>query len=137
MGALNIIDVAVTQPVRTILVVEDEVLIRLDVADFLRDNGFQVVEAANVAEALAVLSSAMRIALVFTDVQMPGSMDGLDLARWIRANRPDVPVIVTSGQLRTEDLRDDLADLVPVERKPYSEAALLARIRSRLDIAED
>ncbi len=45
----------------------------------------------------------MRISLVFTDVQMPGGMDGLDLARWMREHRPDVPVIVTSGQLRTED----------------------------------
>ncbi len=136
MGALNIIDVAVTHALRTILVVEDEVLIRLDVADFLRDNGFQVVEAANVAEAMAVLTSPMRISLVFTDVQMPGGMDGLDLARWMREHRPDVPVIVTSGQLRTEDLRDDLAHLVPIEQKPYSETALLARIRSRLDIDE-
>lgn len=134
MGALHTIDVAVTNPLRTILVVEDEVLIRLDVADFLRDNGFQVVEAANADEAIAVLNSAMRVSLVFTDVQMPGTMDGIALARWMLAHRPGIPVIVTSGRLRSEDLVGELADLVPLERKPYSEPALLARIRASLGL---
>lgn len=134
MGALDIIDVAVTQPFGTVLVVEDEVLIRMDVADYLRDNGFQVVEAANAAEAVAVLSSTTTVDLVFTDVQMPGAMDGLGLARWIRQHRPGLPIVVTSGRLRSDELTDELAELGPVEQKPYSEWVLLARIRRLLDL---
>jgi DNA-binding NtrC family response regulator len=81
----------------TILIVEDEVLIRLAAADELRARGFGVLEASNAAEAIAVLQSGVPVDLVFTDVRMPGSMDGVALAQFIRAKRPELKLIITSG----------------------------------------
>src|SRR5947209_9316117 len=79
------------------LVVEDEVLIRLVLADELRMAGFHALEAADADEALALLAAAPEIGLVFTDIRMPGSMDGLELSRQVRARWPHVKVIVASG----------------------------------------
>jgi CheY-like chemotaxis protein len=84
---------------RTILVVEDEVLVRLALAETLRDEGFSVVEAANADEAIAVLSSSTSIDVVLTDVNMPGSRDGIALGRYARATWPDLKVIVVSGRV--------------------------------------
>ena len=66
-----------------VLVVEDEILVRLTMADCLRAAGYVVVEAANATEALAVLTSGEPVDVIFTDVRMPGAMDGLMLARWV------------------------------------------------------
>jgi CheY-like chemotaxis protein len=82
-----------------VLVVEDEVLIRSFVADELREGGFQVVEASSADEAWAFLESGEKIDLIFSDVHMPGSMNGLDLARRVQAKYPHVRFIVTSGNL--------------------------------------
>ncbi|MFC5085869.1 response regulator [Microvirga arabica] len=89
-------------PAPTILVVEDEVLVRLVIADYLRECGYKVYEAVNAGEALEVLqSSRVPIDVVFSDVQMPGEIDGFGLARWVRANKPGVQVILTSGVERS------------------------------------
>jgi CheY-like chemotaxis protein len=82
-----------------VLVVEDEVLIRSFVADELREGGLQVIEAATADEAWAFLESGEKIDLVFSDVHMPGSMNGLDLARHVKAKYPHIRFIVTSGNL--------------------------------------
>jgi DNA-binding response OmpR family regulator len=84
---------------KTILLVEDEVLLRLDIADFLQDEGYRVLSAASAGEAVSVLSSGEAIDAVVTDVQMPGSMNGLDLARWTREYLPDIAVLIMSGCL--------------------------------------
>jgi CheY-like chemotaxis protein len=118
---------------RTILVVEDEVLIRIDLADYLRDCGYRVCEAANADEALAILQSGERVDLVLTDVQMPGSMDGFALARWVRDNHPGMKVLLTSGVSRSADLAGDLCEEGPIETKPYDPKRLAARIRAKLD----
>ena len=86
---------------------------------------------------VAVLRSTVTVSLVFTDVQMPGTMDGLGLARWVLENRPEIPVIVTSGRLRSDDLSGELAALGPVEQKPYSENHLLGRIIDRLGLGDE
>ena len=84
-------------PERTILVVEDEVLVRLVIAEYLRECGYRVHEAAHAQEAIAVLESPdVTIDIVFSDVVMPGNLDGFGLARWVRAHRPHVEVILTS-----------------------------------------
>src|SRR5262249_60223603 len=70
-----------------ILFVEDEVLIRMAVADYLRDCGYRVIEAGNADEAIKVLCSNESVDVVCSDVQMPGSMDGFGLAQWIRRER--------------------------------------------------
>ena len=88
--------VAPNRPV--ILVVEDDFLLRMHAADIIRDAGFDVVEASNADEAIIILESRDDISVVFTDVQMPGSMDGLKLARAVRGRWPPIQIITTSGQ---------------------------------------
>ena len=82
-----------------ILVVDDELLVRMMVSDFLRDAGFQVIEAFNADEAISILQSGVRIDLMLSDVRMPGSMDGLGLLEYARDMFPALPVIITSGHL--------------------------------------
>jgi two-component system, response regulator PdtaR len=115
--------VAARDPV--ILVVEDEVLIRISVSDFLRNEGFTVIEAGNAREALSVLRAHADIALVLTDINMSGAMEGLDLIRKIRQSYPAIKVIAASAYRITE----------PVEAaviKPYSLESLLTVIKSVL-----
>ena len=115
-----------------ILVVEDEVLIRFDVADMLRESGFEVFEASDAQEALATLQSAERIDLVFSDIQMPGAINGLGLAAHIMTNHPGVRVILTSGASLVMEMDATLAALAPIEPKPYDPQEILTRIRATL-----
>jgi CheY-like chemotaxis protein len=85
-------------PAQTILFVEDEALIRMDMAEFLRECGYRVHEAANAAEALEALQAKFAIDLVFTDINLPGGMNGLELAEWILNNRPGVKTLITTGR---------------------------------------
>jgi CheY-like chemotaxis protein len=80
-----------------VLVVEDEPLVRMDMADCLTDEGFEVIEASDADEAIKALEADGRIRLLFTDVDMPGTMDGLKLARFVADRWPPVRIIVTSG----------------------------------------
>ncbi len=116
---------------RTVLMVEDEVLIRMSVADYLRDCGYRVVEAGDAAEALEVLAAG-DVDLVFTDVDMPGDMDGLALARWVRANRPGLPVIVASGVPRIVERAGEVCADGPLLAKPYGSESLATRIGALL-----
>jgi CheY-like chemotaxis protein len=113
----------------TLLVVEDEVLVRLVVADTLREAGYHVLEAANADEAVILLASFPEISLVFTDVQMPGAMDGAGLARFVRSNHPDLTVIVTSGT--SSHPREDKT--VVFIAKPYHPEALVREVNRLLD----
>ncbi len=113
----------------TILVVEDDVLIRTVVAAYLRDCGFDVVEAGDAGEAIRVLQSEIRIDIVFSDVNMPGDMDGFGLAQWIRHERPRLQIILTSGTARTAG---DLCEHGPFLDKPYDHAELERQIRAAL-----
>jgi CheY-like chemotaxis protein len=89
-----------------ILVVEDEALIRMVAVEIAKDAGFDVVSAATADEAIAILEERPEVRLVFTDVTMPGSMDGMKLARAIRDRWPPVELVVTSarGSIQIEDL---------------------------------
>ena len=80
-----------------VLVVEDEALVRLNAVEMIEEAGFAAVEAANADKAISILESRDDIRFVFTDVQMPGSMDGLRLAHVIRDRWPPIKLIVTSG----------------------------------------
>lgn len=132
MGALPVTEKPAAAPPEIILVVEDEVLIRLEVCDYLRECGFQVLEAATADEAVVVLESGISVDLVFSDVQMPGRLDGFGLARWVRTNRPDIRVVLTSGVARTAELAEDLCSVGPVIEKPFSQKTLINRIRELL-----
>ncbi|MFN3889050.1 MAG: response regulator [Beijerinckiaceae bacterium] len=117
-----------------VLVVEDEVFIRFDVADMLRDDGFEVIEAGNAQEALDALATGARIDLVFSDIQMPGAMNGLGLARHILAHHPGLPVILTSGASLQHSVEPALG---PIEPKPYDPETILARVRAALPVRSD
>jgi CheY-like chemotaxis protein len=120
--------------VKTILVVEDDVLIRLAVADDLMAAGFRVVQAANADEALKVLESKIDLDLVFTDIRMPGSLDGLALAARIRQHWSQLRIVVASGELLPA-LPVALADaFLP---KPYSSSTILACINQLLGRPDD
>src|SRR5258708_5647926 len=98
MGAVAVCGSAPRPQGETVLVVEEEVLVRLSLAATLRDEGFFVLEAANADEAVAVLASSTPIDIVLTDVNMPGSLDGVALGRYVRSTRPGLKVIVVSGR---------------------------------------
>jgi len=106
-----------------VLVVEDEILVLLDVAGALEDHGYCVLCARNGDEAFDLFQDRDDIALVFTDINMPGRLDGLDLAREIRRRR-DVPVLITSGRYR-EIEEVSLGDFIP---KPYEPRTVISRI---------
>jgi CheY-like chemotaxis protein len=90
-------DQCALDPKRVVLIVEDEILIRIAIADYLRDVGYSVIESANAQDAIEVVASRVPVDLVFTDINMPGEMDGQSLANWLLAHRPELPVILTSG----------------------------------------
>ena len=113
-----------------VLVVEDEALIRMDVVDQLEDEGFLVFEAANADQAIAILAAQPSIQILFTDIDMPGSMDGLKLAAAVRDRWPPVKIIVTSGY-RTVEITD-LPDGSVFFSKPYHHAGVVESIREML-----
>lgn len=83
-----------------VLIVEDEPLLRLDITMAFGAAGFSVIEVAGADEALRLLEARGNIALVFTDIEMPGRHDGLELTRIIKRRWPGIPVLVTSGRVR-------------------------------------
>jgi len=86
-----------------VLVVEDEMVLRMRAADIVEDAGFTPIEAVNADEAIAILESRSDIAVLFTDIQMPGSMDGLKLAHAVHARWPDIKIVLVSGQVKPTD----------------------------------
>jgi DNA-binding NtrC family response regulator len=116
---------------REVLVVEDEPLVRMVAADALADGGIMAWEAGDAGEALEVLGQRPAIGVVFTDVDMPGEMDGLGLAREVSETRPDVKVIVTSGAtvVSPGDLPND-GTFLP---KPYPPERLVSIVARELD----
>jgi two-component system, response regulator PdtaR len=84
---------------RLVLIVEDDELIRMHAADMVRELGFETIEAANADEAISLLETCPDITVLFTDIQMPGSMDGLRLIAVVRDRWPPVALLVASGQV--------------------------------------
>jgi CheY-like chemotaxis protein len=118
----------------TVLVVEDEALIRMDLICRLEERGFLTVDADSADAAIAILERRSDITVVFTDVQMPGSMDGLQLARYVHKRWPPTIIVVTSGRVIPDD--GLLEDGVPFLAKPYDDFALgrvLSDVRQRLE----
>jgi len=113
------------QPV--ILVVEDEELIRLMAADILEDTGFSVLEAENAQGALDILEQRPDVRLLFTDIHMPGSFDGMELARRVHVRWPHVRLVLTSGrgEPRGTEIPDDGRFIV----KPYRAEQLVGQVQ--------
>jgi CheY-like chemotaxis protein len=110
-----------------VLIVEDEFLVRLRAVKMIENAGFEVVEAANADEAIEILENRRDIRVVFTDVQMPGSMDGLKLAHAVRDRWPPIKIIVTSGRGLIKEL--DLPDGGRFFAKPYNTIEISDTIR--------
>ena len=105
-------------PQLVVLIVEDEALLRMDAVDMITDAGHVAIEASNADEAIALLETRSDITAVFTDIEMPGSMDGIRLAHAIRNRWPPVTIVVASGRIKPGE--GDLPDDVPFLPKPYS-----------------
>src|ERR1700704_4017307 len=101
-----------------VLIVEDEFLLRMDAVDMIAAAGFEAVEAANAGHAIDILESRKDITVIFTDIQMPGSMDGLKLVRAVRGRWPPIKIVATSGHLDVAETA--LPDGGRVLPKPYS-----------------
>ena len=80
-----------------VLVVEDEILIRVLIADELRAEGFSVIEAATANEALSYFQAGVQVDVVLSDIELPGALNGIDLIRRLRAEAPNLPTVLTSG----------------------------------------
>jgi two-component system, response regulator PdtaR len=115
-----------TPPIR-VLVVEDEAFIRMDVVDVLRAAGFEVLEATNAEEAIQMLECNSDVRLVFTDIDMPGSMNGLKLAAAVRNRWPPVRIIATSGHVKIR--AGDLPAGALFFSKPYQPLQIIDAIR--------
>ena len=105
-----------------ILVVEDDGLIRMDLADVLRDSGFDVVEAANADQALALLEAGIPVKAMLTDIDMPGSMNGIKLANLTASRWPECRIIVISGRFSPD--QGSLPQGARFLSKPISERQL-------------
>jgi CheY-like chemotaxis protein len=110
-----------------VLIVEDEFLLRMNAVDMIGAAGFEVVEAANADQAIEILEARRDISVVFTDIQMPGAMDGLKLARAVRGRWPPIKILATSGHVGV--VETDLPEGGRFLPKPYSPMQVAGALR--------
>ena len=115
-----------------VLLVEDELLVRLAAAEMLRDDGFEVIEAEDGAQAVGLIDGPDGFDLLLTDVQMPGPIDGIEVAVRARQRHPRIPVVVVSAQPSNARRLDGLGSRRIFVGKPYELRALLAALRAML-----
>ena len=116
----------------TVLVVDDEAMVRAVIAEYLRDCGFHVLEAEGAREAIRLVDGDGPVDVVFSDVRMPGDLDGAGLARWLLSHHPEVPVLLTSGYTAAAGSSGGLPREVGLIEKPYTQAQVLRRIKALL-----
>jgi CheY-like chemotaxis protein len=121
-------DFATQRPI--VLMVEDEALIRLNAVEMITAAGYEVLEAANADEAIEILEARTNISIVFTDIQMPGSIDGLKLAHAVRNRWPPIKIVTSSGHV--ELTQHDLPEGARFVPKPYSPAEIVSTFRELL-----
>jgi CheY-like chemotaxis protein len=113
-----------------VLIVEDEMLLRMRAVDMVEDAGFTPVEAVDADEAVAILEARSDVALMLTDIQMPGTMDGLKLAHTVHRRWPPIKIILVSGQLKLADID------IPLDSrffgKPLDAAEMIAELRTMI-----
>jgi CheY-like chemotaxis protein len=112
-----------------ILIVEDEALVRVDAAEFLRDGGYGVHEAANADEAMDLLRSELTVDLLFTDISLGKGMNGIELALWALARLPRLRILVTTGDTMKVVVPDALGKIL---MKPYADSELRERVEHAL-----
>jgi CheY-like chemotaxis protein len=113
-----------------VLVVEDEMLLRMRAINMVEDAGYTSLEAVDADEAVAILESRSDIALLFTDIQMPGSMDGLTLAHAVHKRWPPIKIILVSGQLKLASI--DLPADSRFFGKPLEAKVMIAQMQSMI-----
>ena len=116
-----------------VLVVEDEMLLRMRAVDMVEDAGYTSLEAVDADAAFAILESRSDIALLFTDIQMPGSVDGLKLAHAVHQRWPPIKIILVSGQLKLANI-----DIPPNSRffgKPLEASEMIAEMQDMIGTA--
>ena len=119
-----------------VLLVEDELLVRMTAADTLEEAGFQVLEAADADIAMAVLEArSAEVQVLFTDVDMPGSMDGMELAEQVHARWPHVRLLISSGYAQPQP--DEIPDHGRFVPKPYRGATIVRQIHELIHMAEE
>ena len=124
---------ASTGNIPTLLVVEDEILIRFQICAYLRECGFRVIETVNADEAIRILKEpALRVDLVLSNAGLPGAIDGHALAQWIGQEKPALPVILAATPEHTADVAATVCEAGPMVAKPYEQQILLDRIRRTL-----
>jgi CheY-like chemotaxis protein len=114
-----------------VLIVEDELLLRMDAVDMIAAAGFEVVEARDADQAIEILEARLDITVVFTDIQMPGSMDGLKLAQAVRGRWPPIKIVATSGRVHVSET--DLPEGGRFLPKPYNPGQVAGVLRELTD----
>ncbi len=120
----------VDKPKITILIVEDETLVRMLGTDLLETAGFVVREARNADEAIAILIAKDDVELLFSDVDMPGNMDGLGLAQLVHVRWPAIRLLLTSGRQSVSP--EQLPEAGQFMRKPWTESELISKVNGLL-----
>jgi DNA-binding NtrC family response regulator len=128
MSVMTVLDQPAVPTV--VLVVEDEMLLRMRAVDLVEDAGFTPVEAVDADEAVAILESRSDIAMLFTDIQMPGSIDGLKLAHAVHERWPPIKIILVSGQLTLANI--DIPAHSRFFGKPLDAAEMIAEMRNMM-----
>jgi DNA-binding response OmpR family regulator len=129
LETLSDLDWAAHSP--TLLIVEDEPLIGVALSEYLQECGFEVLVATNATDAIGIiLKSGTRLDLIFSDVVMPGPINGFGLAQWVRRNRPALPLVLTSG---AKIAANELGENERFVRKPYRLDAVVSQFRALID----
>jgi DNA-binding response OmpR family regulator len=116
----------------TVMVVEPDVVVRMAIAEFLRECGYKVIETGLAEDVLTVLQSGAGLDIVFTEVKLPGAIDGFTLARDLRQTHPEIDVILASGIQSAAEKSEDLCDDGPIQ-KPYHPQTVVGRINLLLE----
>jgi response regulator RpfG family c-di-GMP phosphodiesterase len=118
---------------RTVLVLDDDVLVRMPVVQFLRDCGYRVVEAATIDEAIALLEKTnIPLDVVLSKIDIPGSMNGFGFAQWARSVRPELKILLAATPERTVRNAAELCEVGPTLKRPYDHKLVLDRIKRLL-----
>ena len=118
---------------KTVLVLDDDVLVRMPVVQFLRDCGYRVVEAANTDEAVAILQKTDALVdVVLSEIDIPGSINGFKFAVWARSVRPELKILLAGTPERTVRNAAELCEVGPTLKRPYGHKLVLDRIKRLL-----
>ncbi len=131
---------AASKGLPSVLVVEDEGLIREVLALEFEDAGYVTHRAATADKAVALLSRGIEVCAVVTDIRMPGQLDGLGLITWLRQHRPRMPIVVLTGRATEADINPLNPNIISVIFKPYRPAdvvKLVSRLGDHPDLKED